>query len=142
MLPQLGAGGCWPSPRNDRLASAITAAAIASVACTISRAVTSSSGMSGRARTARGDEGFDARLDDGAVELAGRLQAAGQAGDERLVALQAHLVEAAQLGERLGMGVDTQVELRIVLVRMDAQRGGLPAPLCAAGRPAGQHAGD
>ena len=35
MLPQLGAGGCWPSPRNDRLASAITAAAIASVACTI-----------------------------------------------------------------------------------------------------------
>ena len=38
MLPQLGAGGCWPRPRNDRLASAITAAAIASVACTISGA--------------------------------------------------------------------------------------------------------
>ena len=38
MLPQLGAGGCWPRPRNDRLASAMTAAAIASVACTISGA--------------------------------------------------------------------------------------------------------
>src|SRR5438045_9694208 len=36
MLPQLGAGGCWPRPRNDRLASAMTAAAIASVAWTIS----------------------------------------------------------------------------------------------------------
>ena len=40
MLPQLGAGGCWPRPRNDRLASAITAAAIASVACTISGGTT------------------------------------------------------------------------------------------------------
>jgi hypothetical protein len=36
MLPQLGAGGCWPRPRNDRLASAMIAAAVASVACTIS----------------------------------------------------------------------------------------------------------
>ncbi len=36
MLPQLGAGGCWPRPRNDRLASAMIAAAIASVDCTIS----------------------------------------------------------------------------------------------------------
>src|SRR6516225_9844057 len=34
MLPQLGAGGCWPRPRNDRLASAIIAAAIARVTCT------------------------------------------------------------------------------------------------------------
>jgi hypothetical protein len=25
MLPQLGAGGCWPRPRKDRLASAMTA---------------------------------------------------------------------------------------------------------------------
>jgi hypothetical protein len=39
MLPQLGAGGCWPRPRKDRLASAITAAAIASVDCTITGAV-------------------------------------------------------------------------------------------------------
>src|SRR3954465_164089 len=27
MLPQEGAGGCWPRPRKDRLASAMTAAA-------------------------------------------------------------------------------------------------------------------
>jgi hypothetical protein len=27
MLPQDGAGGCWPSPRNDRLDSAMIAAA-------------------------------------------------------------------------------------------------------------------
>jgi hypothetical protein len=40
MLPQLGAGGCCPRPRNDRLASAITAAAIASVACTMSAGTT------------------------------------------------------------------------------------------------------
>src|SRR5882672_11025770 len=32
MLPQLGSGGCWPRPRNDRLASAIIAAAVARVA--------------------------------------------------------------------------------------------------------------
>src|SRR5512141_801408 len=40
MLPQLGAGGCWPRPRNDRLASAMTAAAIASVDCTMSAGTT------------------------------------------------------------------------------------------------------
>src|SRR3979411_1086139 len=34
MLPQLGSGGCWPRPRNDRLASAMIAAAVANVACT------------------------------------------------------------------------------------------------------------
>src|SRR5215470_13805536 len=34
MLPQDGAGGCWPSPRNDSAASAMIAAAIDSVACT------------------------------------------------------------------------------------------------------------
>src|SRR5215472_3081044 len=34
MLPQDGAGGCWPRPRNDSAASAMIAAAIDSVACT------------------------------------------------------------------------------------------------------------
>src|SRR6266478_9571633 len=34
MLPQLGAGGCWPSPRKERLASAMIAAATARVAWT------------------------------------------------------------------------------------------------------------
>src|SRR5678816_4303348 len=38
MLPQLGAGGCWPRPRNDRLASAMIAAAIARVDWTITGA--------------------------------------------------------------------------------------------------------
>src|ERR1700693_3167940 len=34
MLPQEGLGGCWPRPRNDRLASAMIAAAVARVAWT------------------------------------------------------------------------------------------------------------
>src|SRR5882724_8454782 len=34
MLPQDGAGGCWPRPRNDSAASAMIAAAIDKVACT------------------------------------------------------------------------------------------------------------
>src|SRR5256885_10995643 len=36
MEPHDGAGGCWPSPRNDRLASAMMAVAMEIVACTIS----------------------------------------------------------------------------------------------------------
>src|SRR5258708_1862390 len=34
MLPQEGAGGCWPRPKNDNAASAMMAAAIDNVACT------------------------------------------------------------------------------------------------------------
>ena len=34
MLPQDGAGGYWPSPKNDSAASAMIAAAIDNVACT------------------------------------------------------------------------------------------------------------
>ena len=40
MLPQLGAGGCCPRPRKDRLASAMMAAAMASVAWTRSGGIT------------------------------------------------------------------------------------------------------
>ena len=36
MEPHDGAGGCWPSPKKDRLASAMMAVAIEMVACTIS----------------------------------------------------------------------------------------------------------
>src|SRR3546814_16577200 len=36
MLPQRGSGGCWPSPRKDRLAWAMIAVAVVSVACTCS----------------------------------------------------------------------------------------------------------
>jgi hypothetical protein len=53
MLPQPGAGGCWPRPRNDRLASAITAPAIAKVLCTISSAVTL--GSTWRSATRQGE---------------------------------------------------------------------------------------
>src|SRR5262249_11920278 len=34
MLPHEGSGGCWPRPRNDRLASEMIAVAIESEACT------------------------------------------------------------------------------------------------------------
>src|SRR5690606_38006617 len=33
--PQEGLGGCWPRPRNDRLASAMMAVAMVIVACTM-----------------------------------------------------------------------------------------------------------
>jgi hypothetical protein len=59
---------------------------------------------------------------------------ARQAGDEGLEAVEAHLVEAAQLGDRLGMVVDAEVELAPVLVALDHERGGLLAALVAARR--------
>ncbi len=34
MLPHDGAGGCWPKPRNERLASAMMAAATVMLTCT------------------------------------------------------------------------------------------------------------
>ena len=74
-----------------------------------------------------------------AVGHAGRVVAARQAGDEGLEALEALRVQAAQLGDRLGVVVDAQVELGIVLVAVDAQRRGLLAALVAAGRFAGAH---
>src|SRR5437660_8038266 len=49
--------------------------------------------------------------------------------DEALVRL---FVQAPQLGERLGVVVDPQVELRIVFARMDDERRGLLAALVAA----------
>ncbi|MNL35583.1 hypothetical protein D3C87_1576240 [compost metagenome] len=38
--PHDGVGGCRPSPRNDRLASAMMAVAMVMVACTISGGIT------------------------------------------------------------------------------------------------------
>src|SRR4051794_12156152 len=35
ILPQLGAGGCWPRPRKERLASATIAIAVVKTICTI-----------------------------------------------------------------------------------------------------------
>ncbi len=80
-----------------------------------------------------GRERADAGLDLVAIQQADRIVAAGQAGDERLEALEALFVQAAQLDDRLGVIVDAQVEARIVLVGMDAQRRGLLAALVAAG---------
>src|SRR5665213_2615701 len=81
---------------------------------------------------------LDAPLDLGAIDHAGGAVAAGEAGDERLEALEAHVVEAAQFGDRLGMVVDAQIEARIVLGGMDAQCSRLLAALVAAGRVAGR----
>ena len=76
------------------------------------------------------------------MEQADRIAAARQAGDERLQALEALLVQAAQLAERLGVVVDAQVEARVVLVAVDAQRRRLLAALVAAGALAGLHRRD
>ncbi len=67
---------------------------------------------SGALLGAAGVEGDDARLDLLAIGQAGRIVAAGKAGDEGLEALEADGVEAAQLGHRLGVVVDAQVEAR------------------------------
>jgi hypothetical protein len=56
-------------------------------------------GAGHRAALALGDERLDAALDLVAMEQADRIVAAGQAGDERLQALEALLVQAAQLGQ-------------------------------------------
>ena len=85
---------------------------------------------------------IDARLDLVAVDQAGRVVAAGQAGDERLEALEADVVEAAQLGHRLGVVVDADVELASVLVAVDDERRGLLAALVAAGRLARREGGE
>ena len=76
----------------------------------------------------------DLLLDHRAVGDARGPRLARQAGDERLEALEALLVEAPQLGERLGVIVDAEVEERIVLGRVDQQRRGLLAALVAARR--------
>ena len=76
------------------------------------------------------------------LEQADRIVAAGQAGDERLEALEALLVQAAQLGQRLFVVVDAEVEARVVLVAVDAQRRRLLAALVAAGALAGLHRRD
>ena len=68
------------------------------------------------------DERLDAALDLVALEQADRIVAAGQAGDEGLEALEALLVQAAQLVHRLLVVVDAEVEARVVLVAVDAQR--------------------
>ena len=54
-------------------------------------------------------------------------------------ALAGHLLQARQLGQRIGVVVDAQVVERIVLAVVDQQRRRLRAALVAAGRLAGPH---
>src|SRR5688572_1466824 len=61
-------------------------------------------------------------------------RAALEVGHEALVRL---VVEPAQLGERIGVVVHAQIELRVLLGRVDEKRGRLLAALVAAGRLAG-----
>ena len=75
----------------------------------------------------------DAGFDLVPVDQAHRVMAAGQAGHEGLAALQADLVKPLQFSDGFGVVVDPQVELQMVLVGLDAQRGGLLAALVAAG---------
>ena len=77
-------------------------------------------------------EARDLLLDHRAVGDARGPRLARHAGEERLEALEALLVEAAQLGDRLGVVVDAQVEERIVLGRVDEERRRLLAALVAA----------
>ena len=58
-------------------------------------------------------------------------RAAFQVGHEALVRL---VVEPGELGERIDVVVDTQIEIRILLGRIDEERGRLPSALVAAGR--------
>ena len=58
-------------------------------------------------------------------------RAAFQVGHEALVRL---VVEPGELGERIDVVVDTQIEIRILLGRIDQERGRLPSALVAAGR--------
>src|SRR5688500_8137210 len=72
-------------------------------------------------------------LDAGALERAPRARLARPAaheGDEALVRL---VVEPPQLGERVSVVVDPDVDVGIVFGRMDQQGRGLFAPLVAAG---------
>ena len=76
---------------------------------------------------------------DQIVAIARRAIARGQAADEGLEALQAHVQEALQLGQRVGVVVHAQIERGIRLSALDAQRGRLFAALVAAGRFARHH---
>ena len=57
-------------------------------------------------------------------------------------ALAAHRFEALELGERIGMVVDAQVEVGPFLLAMDQKRRRLLAALVAAGGLASAHRGD
>ncbi len=76
------------------------------------------------------------------IEGAGRVLAGRHEGTEMRPALTAHGLEPLELLQGLGVVVDTQVELGIVLVAVDQERRRLLATLVATGRFAGLQGGD
>ena len=85
---------------------------------------------------------FDAGVDDGAVGDPGRIAARRQELAEMHPALAADLFQPFELGERIGVVVDAQVEIGPFLLAVDQQRGRLLAALVAAGGFAGLHRRD
>ncbi len=84
----------------------------------------------------------DAGLYAAALQLAGRQLMGGQAGNEGLKTLQAFVMQALQLVQGLGVIVYTQVQIRVILVALDAQRRRLLAALVATGRLTRLHGAD
>src|SRR5512142_2358339 len=85
-----------------------------------------------RRRDVRRPETLDLALDHRALDDAGRIAPRRKARDERLEALEALRMEAAQFGVRLGMVVDANVERRVILGRDDQERDRLLAALVSA----------
>ena len=82
------------------------------------------------------------RLDDGAVGDAGGIAAARQEPREVHEMLAAHRFEAFELGQRIGVVVDAQIEVGPCLLAVDDERRRLFAALIAAGRLARAQGGD
>ena len=84
----------------------------------------------------------DVGLELGAIDEAGRILARRQELAEMRPALAAHRFQPRQLGERIGVVVDAQVEIGPFVLAVDQQRGRLLAALVAARRFARLHGGD
>ena len=102
---------------------------------TTRRSSTSRSGGAAHGKSAlQGDGLVDLGVDEVAVGGADRVAAPRQEFAEVHPALAADLLQPLELGERIGVVVDAQVEVGVFLGRMDEQRGGLLAALVAARR--------
>jgi hypothetical protein len=84
-------------------------------------------------------ESLHAGFDLVAIDQAHRVMPTGQAGHEGLVALQAFFIQAVQFHNRFFMVIDTQVELGVVFIGVDAQGRTLFATLVTACGFAGGH---
>src|SRR6185436_4308387 len=118
------------SPTRPRVRPASSARLTPSTAGTVERRPASSTSNSTLSPVTSSNLIFDER----AVGDPRRARLRRQAAHERLVALEAHAVETAQLGDRLRVVVDADVEERIFLGGVDEQRCGLLAALVAARR--------